>query len=915
MKNKRLNMFTTKTITKLTKETLLLTLIVGIVAITALATNFITENNPANIGGKASLTTTSSLQALTPEQQTLLANYNNRPPTFLKNMGQWNSDILYQGGHHGIAVRFLANSLSFATSREIEEIENEQENSNDNNPEREDSYESLVYNLDFQNANSATTSAPITATGEQPSKINYLKGNNPEKWVVHTPQYQTLTYPNLYNNIDLTFYAQGNNLKYDFILKPGARISDIQLHYRGITSLFINTNGELEVRTPWGVVADQSPYGYQVINNQKQEVNIEYTLLNNNTFGFKILGLYDPTQELIIDPLTLIWSTFMGATAFNLKNYATDIDIGTDGHAYVTGRADDSYPTKPGVYQEKYAGGVWDAFVTKIKSDGTSVIYSTFIGGSLEDEGIRSAVNKNGEIFVTGRTTSKDFPTTPGAYQTQLKGQDDNFIVKLNNMGTGLIYSTYLGGTGVDTSSGITINKLDEAFVIGWTYSLDFPTTSGAGQTQLNGVGTDDAFITKINNLGTGLVYSTYLGGNGYDAGFGIAINKFNEAFITGYTSSSDFPTTLGAFQTQLNGQFDVFVTKINNLGTGLVYSTYLGGANGAGGQERGKAIVVNHLDEAFITGFTESPTFPTTPGAVQTQYNQPVDVFVTKINNLGTGLVYSTYLGGNYAEQGWGIAINSLDEAFVTGFTGSSNFPVTPGAYQTVFGTGSVGDFFISHISADGKSFGTGGSTYFGGTRNEYYDPAVSIDLAGSIVYITGTTHSDDFPIQDRFGIIGPSADVYYSTKPNPGNWDQPVAIKMGLQVAPSTCGNNIVEPAEECDEGANNSPTGICTTDCTLTYCTDGAVQQPNGEGVGGPNNDGWEVCDDGNTNDNDACKNNCTLGQLPPCGYRCPTGCPSPHKCHIPPPIHPTNFPKPCGGKCRPANSPCPPNWTCY
>src|SRR5439155_1546373 len=215
-----------------------------------------------------------------------------------------------------------------------------------------------------------------------------------------------------------------------------------------------------------------------------------------------------------------------------------------------------------------------------------------------------------GNAYVTGLTDSADFPTTAGAFATSANGCDDAFVTKLNPLGTSLLYSTYLGGSGADEGLGIAVDGAGNAYVTGQTGSTDFPTTAGAFATSFNGG--DDAFVTKLNPLGTGLLYSTYLGGSGADEGLGIAVDGAGNAYVTGETDSTDFPTTAGAFDTSANGGFDAFVTKLNPLGTSLLYSTYLGGS----GSDCGSGIAVDGAGNAYVTGSTGSANFPTTPGA-----------------------------------------------------------------------------------------------------------------------------------------------------------------------------------------------------------------------------------------------------------------------------------------------------------
>jgi hypothetical protein len=299
---------------------------------------------------------------------------------------------------------------------------------------------------------------------------------------------------------------------------------------------------------------------------------------------------------------------------------------------------------------------------------------------------------------------SFDFPTTAGALQTTYAGRGDTFVSELNTAGSALVYSTYLGGSDDDFVSGIAIDTSDNAYVTGNTGSFDFPTTPGAVQTTSPGALFGDAFVSKLNAAGSALVYSTYLGGSGSDYGAygsGIAVDTSGNAYITGHTGSFDFPTTPGALQTAYAGGGEAFVTKLNAAGSTFAYSTYLGG----GDDDWGIGIAVDSSGNAYVTGFTDSSKLPTTSGAFQptcgggSGYPAPCrDAFVSKLSAAGSALLYSTYLGGNNDDEGLGIALDASGNAYVTGWTASSNFPVTPRSFQPTFG--GTTDAFITKFS-----------------------------------------------------------------------------------------------------------------------------------------------------------------------------------------------------------------------
>jgi hypothetical protein len=365
------------------------------------------------------------------------------------------------------------------------------------------------------------------------------------------------------------------------------------------------------------------------------------------------------------------------------------------------------------------------------------LVYSTYIGGSIADRGNAIAVDESGNAYVTGSTYSTDYDVTPGSFQTTNGGYWDVFVTKLNETGTALVYSTYIGGSGDDYGYGIAVDGSGEAYVTGYTYSSNYPVTVGAAFQETK-EGWVDVFVTKLNETGDDLVYSTYLGGSGVDYGYGIAVDGSGEAYVTGYTSSIDYDVTPGAFQTTKGGGWDVFVTKLNDTGTALVYSTYIGGSN----DDEGYSIAVDGSGNAYVTGLTTSTNYPVTPGAFQTTKGGGRDVFVTKLNETGDDLVYSTYLGGSDEDRGYGIAVDGSGNAYATGWTYSTDYPVTPGAFQTTKGGG--WDVFVTKLNATGTALVY--STYIGGI-NDDVGYGIAVDGSGK-TYVTGYTYSFDYDV-----------------------------------------------------------------------------------------------------------------------------------------------------------------------
>jgi hypothetical protein len=378
------------------------------------------------------------------------------------------------------------------------------------------------------------------------------------------------------------------------------------------------------------------------------------------------------------------------------------------------------------------------AFCGLVWADESDLVWSTFLGGSNEDEGLGIAVDDSGCAYLTGGTRSADFPSTAGAFDRTYNGGGyaggDAFVAKLDAAGTALIYAAFLGGNADDYGWGIAVDDLDNAYVTGQTWSQDFPTTDGAFDKTLDG--DTDVFVVKMNTAGSALDYSTFLGGDTTDCGYDIALDGSGNAYLTGYTQSTDFPTTAGAFDVTHNYYRDVFVAKLNALGDALDYSTFLGGNNA----EDGWSITVDDPGNAYLTGVTWSDDFPTTAGAFDTSYHYR-DVFVAKLNAAGSVLDYCTLLGGSEWDDGWGIAVDGSGNAYVTGSTGSADFPTTTGVFDETH-NGNY-DAFVAKLNSSGSALGY--STFLGGSS---WDGGHGIALDGSgRAYVTGKTLSANFP------------------------------------------------------------------------------------------------------------------------------------------------------------------------
>ena len=384
-----------------------------------------------------------------------------------------------------------------------------------------------------------------------------------------------------------------------------------------------------------------------------------------------------------------LYSTFLGGAR---DEFASAFALDAGGNAYVTGYTESrKYPTTPGAHDNSYNGGFFDVFVTKLGAAGSALVYSTFLGGAEDEFASALALDDAGNAYVTGRTGSTDYPTTPGAHDNSYNGELDVFVTKLSAAGSALVYSTFLGGASDEFADAFALDADGNAHVTGLTVSANYPTTPGAQDNSFNGL--TDVFVTKLGANGAA-IYSTFLGGADAEGPSGLALDATGKAHVTGITHSADYPTTPGAEDNSHNGSHDVFVTKLGANGTAL-YSTFLGGTD----LEVPQAFALDAAGNAYVTGLTASTDYPTTPGAQDNSYSGGLsDVFVTKLGAAGSALVYSTFLGGSDQEVARGLTLDAAGNAYVTGATRSADYPTTPGAQDNSFNGGS--DVFVTKLN-----------------------------------------------------------------------------------------------------------------------------------------------------------------------------------------------------------------------
>jgi hypothetical protein len=609
-----------------------------------------------------------------------------------------------------------------------------------------------VVKLDFQGAKPGVNPK---ATDETGAVISYFQGE-PGSWKTGLPTYSRIIYPNIWPGIDLVFSGTMDKLKYDFIVHPGADPARIRLAYRGASSVRINDRGSLIVSTPSGGFEDGVPVAYQERAGKRVNVPMAYKIVdsgdgkkdepglreyekNTVTYGFSI-GEYDQAEFLILDPVILVYCGYIGGPSYD---YGYGIAADRLGNAYITGYTYSrgiAFPAMVGP-DLTFNGGSMDAFVAKLNPSGTAFVYCGYIGGSGNDYGYGIAVDPSGNAYVTGYTSSKEstFPVSVGPKLIH-RGLFDVFVAKVNANGTALDYCGYIGGSGNDYGRSIAVDGSGNAYITGYTSSNEasFP-VSGDLDLSYNG-GANDAFAAKVNADGTAFEYCGYIGGSGSDFGYGIAVDALGNAYITGYTSSTEasFPVSTGPDVSFEGGLYDAFVAKVYADGSALEYCGYIGGS----GSDYGYGIAVDPLGNAYITGYTSSSdgTFPVSTGPDLTYNGGYYDAFVAKVDIGGGWLIYCGFIGGSGYDVGTGIAVDSRGYAFVTGYTSSKEdtFPVNVGADLTHNGSF---DAFVA--KADLSGAGLVYCTYIGGSDADMgMGIALDVDASGN-TYLTGNTYS----------------------------------------------------------------------------------------------------------------------------------------------------------------------------
>ncbi|HYP09709.1 MAG TPA: SBBP repeat-containing protein [Bryobacteraceae bacterium] len=625
----------------------------------------------------------------------------------------------------------------------------------------------------------ANRDADIEGLNLQPGHVNYLLGSDTAKWATRIPVYSRVRYRSIYPGVDLVFYGKQREFEYDFVVAAGADASRIAIQFDA--PITMDRGGALRIKAGSEELIQHPPVAYQTrADGSRSPVNASYQLAKGGAVRFRI-GKYDRSLPLVIDPV-LTYATYLGGAG---SDAAASVAVDSQGQAVIVGGTTSSnFPTS-GPIQSTFGGTnqsnpnrrLGDVFVAKLNASGTALIFSTYLGGSRDEAATAVSLDNEGNIYLAGITDSTNFPATSNAFQRAYGGGGSNplfqsgdaFVAKLNPTGTAILYASYLGGSADDVAYGIAVDRDGNAYIGGNTQSSNFPTVAPLQSTLTQSTQgptswiAGDGFVAKVNTAGTALQYSTFLGGGGDDMVRAIAVDTTGAAFVTGHTTSSNFPVTGGAFQRTSRDSSErnfgeVFVAKLNADGRALAYSTFLGGSQ----SDTGHGIAVDASGSAYVVGTTSSANFPVTNGAFRATAPGATgqsgdntrrifigaDAFVAKVNAAGSELVYSTFIGGSAEEAATAVAVDSAGMTYVTGSTLSANFPLSTDAlFNTYRGSGvartAVGDAFVLKLNATGTAmpFATlmGGSDDDGGAD-------IALDSGGNI-YVAGASASNNFP------------------------------------------------------------------------------------------------------------------------------------------------------------------------
>lgn len=739
---------------------------------------------------------------------------------FRENRGQWDSEILYQTNGSNATASFYNDKVFFSLRRNLEMA---------NDPSKPFHTTASFLNWSLSFANSQTQQ--IVPSEAVHRNINYFGPGSPGG--SELVEYKQLEYKEIYPSIDLKFFSSPTGeLKYDYIAKPGSDVNSIRMQYDGVNELEVLPSGELRLNTDWGDFKEDKPYSYQIINGLQREVDVRY-VIRDGEVGFEVIGDYDESRDLIIDPIYVDWSTYFygetaGSTAWGYV-YVLDIDIDDEDYVYICGMAyNQKFESELGGY-DTTIDGFYDAFMCKITPNGDSLKFFTYFGGSSGEYAMNISVNSSHEAAISGITWGGGFPTTTGAYDEKGKSCGagfcwQGFITKFSSDAQSLIFSTFLTGSkssatwSVDWIKGMQVTDDGKVYVVGQTTSEDFPTTTGCYQSSYGGSASStwwnsgDGFLTCLKADGSDLVFSTYIGGSGEDLAKDLFVAPNGDIYVVGQTSSGNFRTTPGSpvFNTYIKGNTDGFIVKFKPGAKTIAFAKLMGGS----GDESFEAIYAGEEEEPYIIGNSNSSNFPVSSKAYQKSNAGGYDLVIVKLISAGTNFRYSTYLGGNgddgYNWNNWwfesaSITANVKEEAIIAATSKSTDFPITSDAMQKTNNSLSYyGKLAIAKLAYTGSNLMYG--TYYGGSGGEF-PGGIRAKRVGCVTYIlsAGNSWSGDYPT---------TTGVYKEGRGGNTNWTGFVTkfrdtlytetIELGLDDSIVEC-DNVFEIFDAKNQGAD--------------------------------------------------------------------------------------------------------------
>jgi hypothetical protein len=576
----------------------------------------------------------------------------------------------------------------------------------------------------------------IKGEEELGTKVNYFIGNDPFKYKSGLSTYRYVSLGEVWSGIEVKLKATQKTVERFFYVKAGTDPSKIQVQLNGVKDLKLSKDGEIIIKTGLGDLKLSKPVAWQEKDGKKLPVKVSYKLINKNSYSFAVAKA-DPSLPIVIDPV--LQSTYLGGSDGDTA-YAIAIHP-TTGDVYVAGdTSSTNFPKTTGGAQGSF-GGFSDAFVSRLNSNLTQIIQSTYLGGSDFDFATTIAINPStGDIYVAGKTNSTNLPNATGGAQGSYAGNGDAFVARLNSNLTQIIQSTYLGGSKNDWINDIIVYpSTGDIYVVGGTESTNFPNTTGGAQGSYGG-GVNDAFVARLNSNLTQIIQSTYLGGSQTDVLGSLAIHpSTGDIYVAGYTNSTNLLAT--GVQKSNAGNNDAFVARLNSNLTQIIQSTYLGGSN----DDLALALAIHpSTGDIYVAGKTNSTNLPNTTGGAQGSFGGgDYDAFIARLNSNLTQIIQSTYLGGSDKDKTDTIAIHpSTGDIYVAGWTDSTNFPKTTGGAQGSYAGNS--DAFVARLNSNLTQIIQ--STYLGGSDNDWAQ-ALAIHPSTGDIYVAGGTYSTDFP------------------------------------------------------------------------------------------------------------------------------------------------------------------------